>query len=117
MSGGKSTAARATNHQWRRRDPIDEHWFSRLGHRPSDGLYEDADALMSPALPWGRLPVLPLAPAVGGALLESQLHALVGAMAAFGSAPFGLTAHALWSAPAFAPAGVASPATGPSMLP
>jgi hypothetical protein len=118
MSRGKIPAAKAKNHQWRRKEPFDELWFSRLGHRPNDGLHEETDALALPAtLPWGRLPVLPLAPVVGGALLESRVHVLVGAMAAFTSTPFGPTAHAPWNGPAFVPVGIASAGTGPSLLP
>jgi len=96
MSRGKSYAVKMKNHQWRRSDPFDELWFSRVGHRPNESLYGTADTLdpQSPQ-PWSRLPGLPLAAMAGSALLESRMHALVGAMAAFTPAPPGLAPYAV----------------------
>ena len=89
MSQGKSYAAKMKNHQWRRNEPFDELWFSRLGHRPNESLFGDLDPPV-PRVPhpWGHLPVLPTAVIGGNALLEYKVHALVGAMAVFTPAPF-----------------------------
>ena len=96
MSQGKSYAAKMKNHQWRRNEPFDELWFSRLGHRPNESLSGEADILVPRTPhPWGHLPVLPMAAIGGSALLESKVHALVGAMAVFTPGPQGLAAHSV----------------------
>ncbi len=84
MSNGKSYAARMKNHQWRWKEPTDQLWYRHAGYRPSESLYETLAPPEPPGLqPWGHLPVLPMAAIGGNSLLESRLHALVGAMSHF----------------------------------
>ena len=98
MSQGKSYAAKVKNHQWRLREPFDELWFSRVGFRPNESLYETFDTPVPQVPhPWGHLPVLPTAAIGGNALLESRMHALVGAMAHFTPSPQGVASHSVAS--------------------
>ena len=90
----KSPAAKMRNHQWRRTDPLDELWFSRVGHRMGDSLNGSVDTLAS-----GPLTLQPMAAFAENSLLESRLHALVNAMAVFTPAAQGLAVQQMHSGP------------------
>jgi len=111
MSLSKGFAVKSRNHQWRGNEQLGTRRDGPLGYRPNDSLYEDLDAMMLTApVSWSQSRALPLAPIGISALLESKVHALIDAMAAFAPSPAAQTTLNVWDESAVP--SLASPAIG-----
>ena len=110
MSQRSGFSAKTRNHQWRRSEQPGTPRVVPRGHGSDDSLYEDSEAVvLSARLSRIDLSAVPMA-VMGGRGLESEVKALIDAMAVFAPSAGAQTTWTGWNELALP--SLASPLTG-----